>query len=69
MLMHFRSFLDEFHASNYFLISYMAIFPFFIPFFVVLLLPCFQPDLAEGEVIKQDIMDLKEGLYQQVALL
>lgn len=26
------------------------------------------PDLAEGEVIKQDIMDLKEGLYQQIGI-
>lgn len=68
--MHFRSFLDEFHAGNYFLISYMVIFLYFYSFFcVVLLWPCLQPDLAEGEVIKQDIMDLKEVLYQQVALL
>jgi hypothetical protein len=28
-----------------------------------------QPDLAEGEVINQDIMELKEGLHQQVVCL
>jgi hypothetical protein len=32
------------------------------------LLPCLQPNLAEGDVISQDIIELKEGLYQQVVL-
>lgn len=37
-----------------------------IPFLCVLF-AFLQPDLAEGEeVINQDIMELKEGLYQQV---
>lgn len=40
---------------------------------IAILFGCFfclvlQPNLAEGDVIDQDIMDLKEGLYQQVVL-
>ena len=70
MLIHFRSFLLDFMPAIIFSfhIWLYSFFFFFFPFSVVHLLPWLQPDLAEGEVIKQDIMELKEGLNQQVSL-